>query len=410
MINRMKGFIINITKAMFIRNTVLLLLIFVLPVTAQTTKTLPINTDSKPSDKDITAEFNLFTEAGIEYLDNVYGLSESQESLYNADDVRDINSGRYNDMESFSDYILKPRIGIRFQSWSPMGGKFRAALWLRYNYYIKNEKCRYPEGRIKLEQTVYKKGDLILEGNFIYGFFKKNYLSGAVDINSNGNIPRSERIYSPAVYDEYEGILGYEYKFIKGKEDKKLSGFSILPFIGCRYRIYNSTFDNRNQDVVLGGLALNLELVSRIKIKTTYRFEGIFCPNKEELILFNESSTGSDINNDNDINNNAPVITKIDRSCSRHIIEIEPSFKLTGDWLFLLGYKQRKTIYKTENQLDIERYNQKKDYWRIKAGMEYEFSNDWSAKIEWSKTEQNDIDDGKYSQNSYIAEIKYKFN
>ncbi len=393
---------------------ILLLVLSVAPVSAQQEKksahsTAGGETENKDTDNDKSALYGLYAEAGFEYLDNIYELSESQESLYNSNDSRDVTSGRYKDMDSLSDYIMEPKIGFKVRSGSPFGRKLQTSFWLRYNYYIKNGKCSYPEGKIKLNQSTGKHSDLIFDGEFLYGFFKKNYLSGANDANSNGNITRGERIYSPAVYDEYQATLGYDYKFIKKKDDLTVSGLSLQPLAGCRYRLYNSDFGNRNQSVAIGGLVLNSEFISRINIKTAYTYENIFCPGNEEIVLFNENEAGTDVNDDGDYSNNAPVITKIDRSCYRHTLEIEPSFEVTDYCRFLLGYKIRKTIYTTDYKTDLDHYNQKKDYREYRAGLKYDFIKELSALVEWKNVKENDSDNGTSFQNSYSAAVKYSF-
>lgn len=355
-----------------------------------------------------TSALDLYSGISLEYDNNIYRLSDPQRSIYDENDAGDTASGRYDNMNSLSDIILHPVIGIKYKTKSLFGKKLQISSRLKYNFNLENEKSRFPEARINLEQSVFKNGVINLEGNIEYGYFKKNYLSGVEDI-TDANIVKGERIYSPAVYDEYEGILGYEYRFINKSDDLMITDLSIQPFIGVRYRIYNSTFSNRDQNVVSGGLLLNSEFFSRLGIETSYTYSRITCPGDEEIILFDEDRFGLDVNNDTEFRGNAPLITKIDRSADRHTIEIEPSFKFTSDFRFFLALKIMKTKYKTDNSLDIERYHQKKDYWRIKSGIEYAFSKDSSAEIEFSHTEENDVEDGKYKRNVFIAGFKYYF-
>jgi len=371
--------------------------------------TIPGSSENKESsNKGKDLELNLYAETGIEYIDNVYSLTESQKTNMETNNQEDIAGGRFKNMDSISDMILEPSIGLKFKSRSPFGGKYWLTSWIRYNYYMKNDKCSFPEGKIALKHSLLEDGELSLEGNFIHGFFKKNYLSGVNDKNGNGNISRDERIYSAAVYDEYEGIIAYDHRIIKNK-DKKISGLNIQPFAGYGYRRYNSTFSNRDQTITLAGLGLNLEFISRIDLEMIYQYEGVSSPNNKELILFNENDAGLDINDDAKTKSNTPLITNIDRSSNRHTIEINPSIKLTKDCLFFAGYKKRDSKYTSDNQLDIEHYNQSAWRQQIKSGIKYSFSKAWSAEAEYSKTDNDDDEDGEYSQKNFLITIKNNF-
>ena len=103
------------------------------------------------------AEFqgiSLYGEVGLEYTDNVYRLTEDQISTIEANDQEDITSGRFRDMDSISDYIIEPRIGIRLDSDSPFGGDLRLISWLKYNYYTENDESGFTEGRIRLRNSI----------------------------------------------------------------------------------------------------------------------------------------------------------------------------------------------------------------------------------------------------------------
>lgn len=357
-------------------------------------------------DKKSSPKLSLYGEVGLEYTNNVYRLTEDQRSTMETNDQGDIISGRFKDMDSVSDYIIEPQIGIRLDSHSPLGGKLRLVSWIRYNSYTKNDKSSFPECRIRLKNSIKENGALSLEGSFKYGFKKKNYLSGADDINGNGNIARDERAYSSAIYDEYEGIIAYEYEFIKDK-DQKISELDIRPFLGYLFRTYNSTFGNRNKDITFAGFGLHLEFMNRIDLEMIYQYERVSSPDNRELILFDETRSVIDVNGDGEIRRNAPLITHIDRSADRHTIEINPSVELTKDALFFIGYRKRTSEYTSNNPLDIEHYHQKAYRERIRSGIRYSFFKSWSAEVEYRRTDNEDEEDGIYSQNNFILTIRY---
>jgi hypothetical protein len=273
---------------------------------------------------------------------------------------------------------------------------------------MKNDRSTYPEGRIRLKNTIGKNGALTLEGTFLSGFFKKNYLSAVNDTDRNGNISREERIYSAANYDGYEGTISYEHKIISTK-DKTISGLDIQPFAGISSRTYNSTFSNRDQDITIAGLGLNLEFNSWITLELIYKYEKVASPNEKELILFDENIAETDVNADMRTKSNAPLFTDIDRSNNRYTIEINPSFQMYKDVSLYFGFQRRISAFASTNTLDIDHYGQKTSRNRVKAGINHNFLKGWSARIEYNRTNDYDDEDGDFLQNTFLITMKYNF-
>lgn len=354
------------------------------------------------------SELRIYGEMDFEYSDNVFNLTDDQISIMDENDPDDTASGRYRGMDSLSDYILKPRIGIKWDSDSPFGGKFRLTSWLRYNHYLKNDDSDYTEGKLIIKNSAGERGSISLEGNFLYDFKKKNYLSDIVDINENGNISKDERTYTYAAYDEYEGIIDYRHELIKDK-DQTISELYIKPFTGYSIRNYNSCFRNRDRDIIFGGVELDLEFINMIDLELSYRYESVSSPGNVELVLFDETVSGIDVNDDGSIRRNAPLYTGIDRSADRYIFEISPCVKLTKDIRIYLGYRKRTSKYTSGNPLDIEHYNQRTHREKYESGISYDLSKSWFLNAEYSKTKDEDPEDGIYKENNYKFTIKYKF-
>jgi hypothetical protein len=379
--------------------------IFAMHAQAQTLDLLS-SEDKNSNKKDRPAEYKLYVETGFEYSDNVFRLTDSQISKLEANNSEDSISGRFKGMDSVSDVIIKPSAGFKLNSSSPLGGKFRLTSSVTYNYFLKNDKSSYPEGKLRLSNSIGKNDNLIMEGNFLSGFFKRNYLSGVNDLNDNGNIPRNERIYSSATYDEYEGMVAFEHVIIK-KKHKKISGLEVEPFIGFHNRKYNSVFNNRDQKIVFGGLEAALEIAAKFELAMTYQYEKVTSPDKEELVLFDEVASGIDANGDGARKKNAPLITRVDRSSGRYTIEIKPSYALSENSNVFLEYKRRITDYTSGNKLDVEHYHIDATRQQFRFGGIYKFSKAWSAEAEYCRTDDDNDEDGNYFQNNFLIKIKY---
>jgi hypothetical protein len=388
--------------------SVMLLTIFALLCQAQTAYSeSSVKKETKKKEKPLSLDF--YAETSFEYNDNVFKLTESQISTMAENAAKDAVGGRFEGMESTSDFIVEPTVGIRVNAKSPLGGKFGLTSWIRYNHYTQNRDASYSEGRIRLKNTIGKNDSLALQGTFLSGFYRKNYLSGVNDTNRNGNITRIERIYSPAFYDEYEGMLEYERNVIKNKESA-ISRVDARPFIGYHDRSYNAIFHNRDQNIPFIGVGLSGEFGGRVNINIIYLYERVSSPNNFELILFDETISRVDVNGDYKIKANAPLTTKVNRSCRRHTIEIDPSWELAKNFAIYAGYERRTSDYIADNPLDIEHFNIGALRQRISAGTKYSISKAWSAEVEYRRIDDDNDEDGNYLQNIVQATIRYKFN
>lgn len=355
--------------------------------------------------KDDDDGLSVFSEFCFEYSDNIFGLTEDQISAINENDPDNLANSRFQGMDSLSDYVIQPRVGIK---WYPDWEKFTLTAWLQFNYYIKNDDSGYPEGRVIIKYPVNKKGSFLFRGSAVYDYTKKNYLSDSNDINGNGNISKYERTYSVATYDELEGVVGYRYVIINDNKNI-ISGFNIEPFTGYSVRTYNSIFSNRDKDTAFGGLSIELEFLNTISLEGSYRYDDVSSPGDMEYILYDETESSVDINGDGEIRGNAPLYTAIDRSSERHFIEINPSIRLTEDISFSMGYSKLTTKYRSDNPLDTEHYFQTAHRKKYKSGISYSLSNAWSLRAEYCRTKDEDPEDGSYKENSYMFTIKHKF-
>ena len=87
-----------------------------LPLQGQALANSVSSEKNQTAEKDKDCNWGLYAKAGVAYTDNVYSLSDDQISDMEAPDEAVAANGRYEDMDSASDYILIPEIGIDFSS------------------------------------------------------------------------------------------------------------------------------------------------------------------------------------------------------------------------------------------------------------------------------------------------------
>lgn len=383
----------------------LLLQIFISKALAEpTVSEIPAGKKADSKSDGIKVKFH--GQMGVEYSDNTFQLSEGKKKNLESPDPEDEENGRFENMESASDVILRPLLGLDLTMDSPLGGELDLASSVAYNIYAENTEADFTEVKLAAEHTVGENGRATLEFDWLTGCFNKNYLSGADDSNTNGNISKDERQYSAAIYDEYEGMVAYRHTLLKHKHEP-ISRLDIEPFINWTYRIHNSTFKNRNKRVIGAGATARFELFARLTLKTTYTYEDVQTPGGSELVLFDETWGGADVNGDGEVQDHAALVTSIDRSCSRHSVEIAPELELTDNCALFGGVKYRWSYYHSDNALDIDHYDQWSLYKEFEAGLDYDISKKWSAQLAFTKQE-DDTSEEDYAENRFMASVKFR--
>jgi hypothetical protein len=352
-----------------------------------------------------SGEWSFYAGTTLEYTDNVFELSESQKSSLENPEEDEVNNGRYKNMEEAADEIVTPVLGLKMEKGSPLGGLFGFDIWLKYNMYVNNvEKC-FTETGMTFKQSVNGNGEFKVKWMYLDGYFKKNYLSSVDDANGNGNIPNDERTYSPAVYDELEGILSYRHTLVKSRESL-VSRLDVEPFGGTCIRKYNDLFSNRDKRTATGGVGFHFGILSRIGLDLVYKYDRVTSPGDYELVLYDETVDDADVNGDGEIKANAPLLTRIDRSCTRHGVEISPFIDISKKWRFFVGYDWRKSSYSSANTLDMDHYGRTAERNRYKAGVSFKTKESWSVSVEYMKTNEDGPDEDDYGENALRLKVE----
>ncbi len=358
---------------------------------------------------EIIKNIKLKSNIDLAFSDNIFRLDDDQQTRLEAGDERDIQSHRFKDMDFLSDFIISPSLALAFTTPGLFNHRIKYKLTSEYHIYLNNGKAGHPEAALELRQAVGKKGRLYFKGTLVHGLFWKNYLAGANDLNGNGNISRAERMYSAAIFDEYEAIISYRYKLTKGRNPQHkgpaIPGLALTPLAGIRFRGYNSTFENRDRNVFLAGISLDLRLSSKLDVAAAYRYENVACPNEKETLLIDETFSGfnQDLNGDNDQEEEAALLTPVDYSRRQHIIDLEAAYAFSPEWRAVMGYRLRRLQYNSTHPFDIDHYQISQVRHKARAGLEWRPSKRWSTRLEYER-----VDDPEYVQNNLLLKLQIR--
>ena len=158
------------------------------------------------------------------YDDNVFKLSDGQTSTLQNAGVAEALSGRFNDMEAKSDFVITPTLEI--ETAGPGMGRRKMALEAKvgFNVYTRNTARRHVEVDLSLAQSTSRNGQARVRFGFIPNYFQKNYLFDAVDGDGDGVISAAERVYRRGEYNTWDVSGDYRHRVLRGENTDVSSG------------------------------------------------------------------------------------------------------------------------------------------------------------------------------------------
>jgi hypothetical protein len=346
-----------------------------------------------------------------EYNSNVFRLTDEQRALYDENDPGDAASGRYDDMDYPSDYVISPWIECVARLRSPFGGRLTLSPKLRYNLFARNRKNRRFDGRIDLAQTVAKRAVIKLTESMDLNHFRKNYLSAVSPQGTSDNINRAERTYSNGRFNEFETSLEFTYQLLSFKKREfGKPGVTLELQGGNRLRRFDDVFENRSLTVWKAGAGAGVKPYGDLSLSAGYVFEHVSSPGKDELTLVDETVNGfnRDVTGDFRIGDDAMLVTAVDRSRYQHLLKAECGYELAQKLEFSGGVRLRRLRYNTENVLDQEHHNQMERRLQCDAGLTWDIARFLAATAKYSYTTDSSRD-GVFSQHEALLELEYTF-
>lgn len=344
----------------------------------------------------------------VAFTDNVFELDEDGKDRLEYPDQEDVDTGRMFGMDAIGDVIFSPELGFEADMGSPFGGSLSVSSSVTYHIFYENSEKTYPEINISLDHDVGDSGRISWSWTSLNNYFKSNELASVNDENDNGNISGSERVYAPALYDEYETALAFKMRLYKNKHSL-LSEVTVAPEIGLSERSYEEIFSNRDRSVLFAGFELTLTWVKDLDVEFSYTYDDIGSPNGDELVLYDETEDDNDVNDDGSIDRKAVLVTRVDRSCRRHTLGFQPVWALSKKLDVFAGYEWRRTEYLSDNILDESHYGASETRHKVSAGMSWEITRRLSAELSGSHLEEKDGEGDGYTENAMGLQVEYSF-
>ena len=246
------------------------------------------------------------------YDSNVYNLSPSQILTLQAPDPGDILNGRFKDMNSAFDNILRPGLAAGASGPLFFGRKLTLGLAVNSEAYLQNTRKSNFAIALTAGQELWRGASLRLAADYNPRNFRKNYLLDAIP-NAKGHVDREFRIYAPGIYSEWNLEGGLEQRFFGGAAGGpvELSLALGTTFLDRRFE----EFPGRNRKSLSLDVGASVSFWSRIDLSFLYRSEGAKSPVTQEILLLDEAEFGINFNHDHDTTDtNIRVPALVDRS------------------------------------------------------------------------------------------------
>ncbi|MGH7672455.1 MAG: hypothetical protein ACREMC_06110, partial [Gemmatimonadales bacterium] len=287
------------------------------------------------------------------YDDNPFLLTSGHKRRLASVSAADSQSGRFRDMESATDLISIPSLRLGIEGPGLGGRTLGIEADVAYEANLRNAERRHVELAFGIEQSLPRSGWLRLGADWRPGYFHKNYLADAVDLNLDGDIGPEERLYERGASNEIDLALSYRHRLVKSTKRRPLGVTAELE-VGYLDRGYDAPFPGRGRSGPGAGAALAFEVDRRWVIGLDYAFASLGGDPTQEVLILNENDFGQDFNsNGSTSDDSARAVVLVDRSRTEHELEISLQGEIGKAATVELGYGRRMRNFGSSEPFDV---------------------------------------------------------
>ena len=292
-------------------------------------------------------------QAEVRYDGNPFLLTADRKSRLDAVSAADSQSGRFRGMESATDVIPTPSVRLGIAGPGLGGRALGIEADVAYEANLSNAERRHVELGFGIEQALPRTGRVRLAADVRPGYFHKNYLADAVDLNSDGNIGPEERRYVSGTSNEVDLALSYRHRLVKSTKDRPL-GVTVELEVGYLDRSYDAPFAGRSRSGPGAGAALTFQLSRRWGIGLDYDFASLGGDPAQEVLILNENDFDQDFNgNLSTSDDSARAAVLVDRSRAEHELGVSVQGDLGKAATIEVGYGRRMRNFSSGQPFDV---------------------------------------------------------
>ena len=226
---------------------------------------------------------------------NVFLLSDVMRARLDTFTTAAPPATRFADMQSPNDYITAVRAGGTFEGPGLFGRTLAIHADGAYDWYALNAKRRNVALGFSIGQTVPHHGRLLLRGRLVPSYFYRNFLADASDLNGDGVIQSSERIYAAGTYRDSRLLIGYRQRLIKSTQTHPF-GAAVVVEVGHAVETYEPPFGYRSYRGPVLDAVLALDLTRALALDVGYTHASLNSTPDTAVLLLNEPDFNRDFN------------------------------------------------------------------------------------------------------------------
>ena len=279
------------------------------------------------------------------YDSNVFQLSDHQTTKLTTAGPAEQISGRFNGMNSVSDYVFTPSVKLLTEGPGIAGRKLGLQAGVNYDMYFLNPKRRHFTFDFAVEQATSRNGRVRAKFDYTPNYFYKNFLADATNFTSS--VTASERVYRPDIYNEGDLTIDYRYRIAGGRTVVTARGGYLkqrnrAPFLG----------HDRNEPH--GGGGIDFGLTKWWRIDGGYDYAVANSPRVQEVMILNEPDFGVDFNNDGDASQmSIRTVQFVNRSHHEQLFHVKARLGFTERSSFEFGYERRLRNFLSKEPFDV---------------------------------------------------------
>ncbi len=231
---------------------------------------------------------------------NVFLLSDAIKARLDTLTTSAPPATRFADMQSANDYVTAGQAVLGIEGPGLLGRALSIRSDGRYAFYALNPKRRNIDLGVSIAQAFPYHGRLHLRGRLIPSYFYRNFLADATDLNGDGIIQSSERIYAAGTYRDGRLLVGYRQRLIRSTQTHPF-GAAVDLEVGHVVRTYEAPFSYRSYRGPVVDATLALDLTPSLGLDVGYTHASLNSTPGTAVLLLNEPDFNRDFNGDGDV-------------------------------------------------------------------------------------------------------------
>jgi len=290
--------------------------------------------------------------ADVRVDDNPFLLDTLHRARLAAPSPSDSVNGRFREMESASDVITTPRLELGVEGRGLSGRTMVVTAGVKYELNSRNVARRHSELQLEIAQSLRRGGEIRFTADWRPSYFHKNYLADAVDLDANGNISSSERVYAAGTSHEVDLELRYRQRLLKATRHRLL-GLSAELRGGYLDRRYDAPFPARGRKGPDVGGGVAIQMGPTVTLGLDYSVASLGGTPAPAILILDENRFGVDFNgNLTATDSNARAAVLVDYS--RVERQLDASFRAAaGAATVIVEYGRRSRHFDSVQPYDV---------------------------------------------------------